>query len=192
MSHTGGTGEKQSNTPLNGRCGLSLLERAKAFREVLASRIFVLVTGLTALAYLSFFKYLDFATNSPVMAAFSYFVLFYSLIAASSVLMGLNVYSLHSRLAGRRTRASATIGSSSASASLFGGVISCSCHTSLLLPLLSSAGLSAISGIGIISALVEYQFWILAAFIALQLYLAYRVLGNIQHRKLQAGGEMLS
>jgi len=142
-----------------------------------------MTTILTAVAYLSFFKYLDIATATQVMADASYFVLFYSLISVSSVLMGLNAYSLRSTLAKGTTKLKATSGSSSAATSLFGGVISCSCHTSLLLPLLASAGLSTISGIGIIAALVVYQFWILLVFIALNMYLAYRVLGKIQRAK---------
>jgi hypothetical protein len=153
-------------------------------KGILASRLFLLVTALTAVAYLSFLKYLDFATGTEVMADASYFVLFYSLVAASSVLMGLNLYSLRSRLAKRGKGSNAAVGSSSAVTSLFGTVISCTCHTSLLLPLLTSVGLTAISGIGIIATLVEYQFWILAIFIVLNLYLVYRVLGKIQRAGL--------
>jgi len=162
---------------------LGLLGRTHFLKEIVASRPFLMTTILTAVAYLSFFKYLDIATATQVMADASYFVLFYSLIAVSSVLMGLNAYSLRSTLAKGTTKLKATSGSSSAATSLFGGVISCSCHTSLLLPLLASAGLSTISGIGIIAALVVYQFWILLVFIALNMYLAYRVLGKIQRAK---------
>jgi hypothetical protein len=167
----------------NNSSGVDLMERAYAFKEVLASRPFLLATVFTAVAYLSFFKYLDFATGTPVMAAASYFVLFYLLIAVSSVLMGLNVYSLRSKLsAGKRNTAktNAAAGSSSAAMSLVGGVISCSCHTSLLLPMISFLGLSAISGIGVIGALVEYQLWILVVSIAVDLYLVYRILGRLR------------
>ncbi|MDV3294099.1 MAG: hypothetical protein LYZ70_07495 [Nitrososphaerales archaeon] len=156
-------------------------ERANVFSGILVSRSFLIVTVSTTLAYLAFFKYLDLATGSEVMATASYFVLFYLLVGVSSLLMGLNVYSLRSKLLIKRmARSNATSGPSSAAMSLLGGVISCSCHTSLLLPLLTFLGASAISGIGIITALVEYQFWILIAFIVLDLILVFRVLRKIK------------
>jgi len=158
-----------------------LTGRADVFQRLVRSRLFLLVTVLTALGYLSFFKYLDLVTDAPVMATPSYFVLFYALIAASSFLMGLNVYSLRSRLAKSWMRRSGVAGgSSSAVTSLFSGVISCSCHTSLLLPTLSFLGLSTISGIGVVTALVEYQLWTLAVFIVVNLYLAFRILDKIR------------
>ncbi|MDV3293382.1 MAG: hypothetical protein LYZ70_03845 [Nitrososphaerales archaeon] len=157
------------------------LDRANVFSGILASRLFPTVAVSTALAYLAFFKYLDLATGSPAMATASYFVLFYLLVGVSSVLMGLNVYSLRSKLLIKRmARSNAASGSSSVATSLLGGVISCSCHTSLLLPLLTFLGASAISGIGIITALVEYQSWILVVSIAVNLYLVYRILGRVQ------------
>ncbi len=160
-----------------------LTGRADVLQGLVRSRLFLLVTALTALGYLSFFKYLDLVTDTPVMAAPGYFVLFYALIAASSFLMGLNAYSLRSRLAKRWMRKSGVAGgSSSAATSLFSGVISCSCHTSLLLPTLSFLGLSTISGIGVVTALVEYQLWTLAIFIIVNLYLAFRVLDKIRTR----------
>jgi hypothetical protein len=162
---------------------LSLLQRTSFLKEIAASWLFLLATVLTASAYVAFFRYLDIATATQVMADASYFVLFYSLIAVSSVLMGLNAYSFRSTLAKGTTKLKATSGSSSAATSLFGSVISCSCHTSLLLPLLASVGLSTISGIEIIAALVVYKLWILLIFIALNLYLAYRVLGKIQRAR---------
>jgi len=182
MSHEHDIEERLSSAPKNNQSPPGLLGRkAIAFKEVIASKVFLLATTLAALAYLSFFKYLDIATDTPVMAAPSYFVLFYSLIAISSVLMGLSVYSLHSNFKMQgKSKSGTAVGSSSAASSLFGSVISCSCHTSLLLPLLTSAGFSAISGIGIIAALVEYQSWILAVFIILDFYLAYRVLTRIR------------
>ena len=67
-----------------------------------------------------------------------------------------------------------------------GSLISCSCHTAILLPLLTSFGIGAISGIGIITAMVVYQLWILAIFIVLDAYLIYRVLAKIQRAKAQA------
>ena len=156
---------------------------ADVLQGLVRSRLFLLVTALTALGYLSFFKYLDLVTDTPVMAAPTYFVLFYALIGASSFLMGLNVYSLRSRLAKRWVRKSGVAGgSSSAATSLFSGVISCSCHTSLLLPTLSFLGLSTISGIGVVTALVEYQLWTLAIFIIVNLYLAFRILDKIRTR----------
>ncbi len=160
--------------------GTGPTERAIALKGVLSSRLFLVVATSTGIAYLAFSRYLDFVANAPVMAGTDYFVLYYLLIAVSSILMGLNVYSLRSTLMKRRLGSNATFGSSSAATSLFGGVISCSCHTSLLLPLLSFVGLSSISGIGLISSMVQYQFWILVAFVALNLYLVYRVLGKIQ------------
>ena|SRR5229473_2196148 len=163
-----------------GSLSMGLLRRADVVQEVLRSRFFLLVTVLTGVVYLSFFESLDIVTATPVMAAPSYYVLFYALIAVSAFLMGLNIYSLRSRLAKRKMKSNVAGGSSSAAASVFGAVISCSCHTSLLLPLLTSVGVGAIFGIGIISALVVYQFWILAIFIVLNLYLAYRILGKIR------------
>jgi len=160
-----------------------LTGRADVLQGLVRSRLFLLITTLTALGYLSFFKYLDLVTDTPVMAASSYFVLFYALIAASSFLMGLNVYSLRARLAQRWMRKFGVAGgSSSAATSLFSGVISCSCHTSLLLPTLSFLGLSTISGIGVVTALVEYQLWTLAIFIIVNLYLAFRILDKIRTR----------
>lgn len=153
--------------------------RANALQAIVRSRLFLLVTALAVVGYIAFFKYLDLVTATPVMAAPSYFVLFYALIAVSSFSMGLNVYSVRFRLARRTVKSGAAGGSTSAGASLFGGVISCSCHTSLLLPVLTSMGAGVASGIGIITALVVYQVWILAFFIVLNLYLAYLILGKI-------------
>lgn len=169
---------------LNQRGGLStlgLLERAGVLKEAFASRLFLFATAGSAVAYLAFFKYLEFVTGTPVTAGANYFVLYYSLIGVSSVLIGLNVFVLCSKLA--RVRLNATFGSSSAGSSLFGSVISCSCHASLLLPLLSFIGLSTFSGIGIVAALVEYQSWILTVFIVLNLYLVCRLLGEVKSAK---------
>ena len=152
------------------------------------SRLFLLVVALSASGYVLFFYLLDIVTAAPAMATPSYFALDSVLIFVSSSLMGLNVYSIRSgKSEGRAGKASPGIGASSVSSSLFGGAISCSCHTSLFLPLLSSIGLSTISGIGVISALVEYQVWILAAFITIQLFLAYRVLGRIRRQGFRPG-----
>src|SRR3989442_49776 len=133
-----------------------LQQRPSLWRAIVASKLFILVTVFSSLAYLSFFKYLDVVTGTPAMAAPSYFVLYYSLIAVSSVLIGLNVFSAKSRI-GSNVASS----SSSAATSVSGGIISCFCHTSLLVPLLSIFS----SGIWIMATLVEYQFWILATFI---------------------------
>lgn len=177
-----------NNNPLSS--GMPVL-RAITFKEVFGSRLFIIATGLAALAYLSFFKYLDLATGTGVMADPNYYPLFYSLVAVSSVLMGLTVYSLRSRLASRRggTKLNTTFGSSSAATSVMGSLISCSCHTAILLPLLTSLGIGAISGIGIITAMVVYQLWILAVFIVLDAYLIYRVLAKIQRAKAQAAAD---
>ena len=158
-------------------------ERSNVFKTILASRVFIIVTVSTALAYFAFTKYLDFVTATAVMATGSYFVLFYLLVGVSSVLMGLTAYSLQSKLsAGRMAGSNAASGSSSAGTSLFGAVVSCSCHTSLLLPLLTSLGLSAFAGVGIIASLVVYQLWILGAFVVVDLYLVYRTLSGVQAR----------
>lgn len=164
------------------------VERVKVFRLTLASRLFVAVTVLSALAYLAFLEYLDVVTGAPVMATPTYFLLFYPLVGVSSILMGLTAHTFHLGLARRAVGTDAAAGSSSVASSVVGGVISCSCHTSLLLPLLSSVGLSTIAGIGVISALVVYQSWILAILIITQLYLVYRVLGKIQQRKSGSEG----
>jgi hypothetical protein len=151
--------------------------------SVLRSGSFLTATTVSALVYLAFFKYLDFASMTPAMATLSYYFLYSVLIGVSSVLMGLTVYSLRSALfLARRGGGINGVGSSSSSiaTSLTSGVISCSCHTSLLLPALSILGLSAIPSIAIITTLVEYQLWILTAFIALDGYLLYRVIDKIQ------------
>ncbi|SRR5712692_829985 len=151
------------------------------FNSILGSRLFLIVTVSTGLAYLAFFKYLDLATGAPAMTTRTYFVLLYLLSGVSSVLMGLNVLSFRSKLlANQRAMSKAASGSSSVSMSLSAGVISCFCHTSLLLPSLSVLGLSVISGFSVITALVEYQFWILVVFIAVNVYLVYRTLRRIQ------------
>lgn len=148
------------------------------FKAILGSRLFLIVTVSTGLAYFAFFKYLDLVIGAAPGATTSYFMLLYLLFGVSSALMGLNVFSFRSKLlANQMGMSEAASGSSSTSMSLFGGVISCFCHTSLLLPALSSV---AISGISVITALVEYQFWILAAFITVNLYLVYRTLRRIQ------------
>ena len=116
-----------------------------------------------------------------------YFILFYSLVAVSSTLMGFTAYSFRFRLSLSNTKSNAAFGSSSAATSISGSVISCSCHASLLLPLLASVGLSTISGIGLLTAFVEYQFWILSFFIVFNVYLAYRVLNRIQAQHKQTG-----
>jgi hypothetical protein len=185
MSRSRSLDEAPSRMPSddNHSAFMGLHTRVGVVQEVLRSRLFLFVTLLTGLAYLFFFESIDVITAMPVMAEPSYFVLFYALIVVSSFLMGLNVYSLRSRLEKKVTRSSAAGGSSSVAASLFGSVISCSCHTSLLLPALTFVGASVTSGIGIISALVVYQVWILAVFILLNLYLAYRILGNIRPRE---------
>ncbi|MGO9644483.1 MAG: hypothetical protein ACLPY5_07020 [Candidatus Bathyarchaeia archaeon] len=157
--------------------GVELSGILDAFKQILASRLFFLVTTFTALGYLTFFVYLDLATGTPTMAASSYFVLFYSLSAVSS---GLNAYFLRSMLAKEKMKANATVGSASAITALLGGVIGCSCHSALPLPLLAFIDLSSIPSIGVIIALVEYQVLILVIFILVDLYLAYHVLGNIQ------------
>ncbi len=149
-------------------------KQSSLWRAIAASRLFMLVTLLSALAYLSFFKYLEVVTGTPPMAAPSYFVLYYTLIAVSSILIGLNIFSAKSRI-GLNVASS----SSSAATSVSGSIISCFCHTSLILPLLSIFS----SGGWILVTLVEYQFWILASFIALNLYLSYNVLKRI-HRYL--------
>src|SRR6266487_4041360 len=149
-------------------------KQSSLWRAIAASRLFMLVTLLSALAYLSFFKYLEVVTGTPPMAAPSYFVLYYTLIAVSSVLIGLNIFSAKTRI-GSNVASS----SSSAATSVSGGIVSCFCHTSLILPLLSLFS----SGGWILVTLVEYQFWILATFIALNLYMSYTVLKRI-HRYL--------
>ena len=160
----------------------ALPEGASPFKEILSSHSFLAATGLSALAYLSFFKYLDIASGAPTMAAPSYFVFFYSLIAISSTLMGLSVYSIRSAPARTAVKSNVTSGSSSTVTSVSGSVISCTCHTSLLLPLFALLGLSAISSIGIITAFVEFQLWILITSIIINLYLGYRLLVKIQNR----------
>ncbi len=177
------SGEGITNTPSGNSDQASVLpEGSSLFKEILSSHLFLVVTGLSALAYLSFFKYLDVASGAPTMAAPSYFVFFYSLIAISSALMGLSVYSIRSAPARNTVKSNVTSGSSSTATSVSGSVISCTCHTSLLLPLFSFVGLSTISGIGIITAFVEFQLWILIASIIINLYLGYRLLVKIQNR----------
>lgn len=120
------------------------------------------------------------------MAGPSYFPFFYALIAISSALMGLNASYLRLRITGMRRwkTGNASVGaSSSAATSVVGSLVSCSCHSSLLLPLLTLLGSSGIAGIGVIAAVVEYQVWILAIFILLDLYLAYRVVGLIERAR---------
>ena len=148
------------------------------FKAILGSRLFLIVTVSTGLAYLVYLKYLDLVTGSPMMATASYLVLLYVLIGISSVLVGLNVLSFQSKLLANQIALSkAASGTSSASMSLLASTISCFCHTSLLLPFLGSI---AISGISVVTALVEYQSWTLAVFIAINIYLVYRALRTIQ------------
>lgn len=183
--------EQKEGLAIGNSSPAGLLGNVGILREIIHSRLFLLVVAFTASGYALFFYILDIITAAPAMAAPSYFVLYSVLILVSSSLMGLNIYSFRlGKSESRNGKANAAFGSSSASSSLFGGVISCSCHTSLLLPLLSSVGLSAISGISVISALVEYQLWFLAGLIILQLYLAYRVLGRIRRFRLQARGTL--
>jgi len=174
MSHGVGKEAVSAEVNENSEPALGLRQHPSLWRAIVASRLFIPATVLSALAYLSFFKYLDLVTGTPSMAAPSYFVLYYSLIAVSSVLIGLNIFSAKSRIGSNLASSS-----SSAATSVSGGIVSCFCHTSLLLPLLSIFS----SGIWIMATLVEYQFWILAAFIALNLYLSYNVLRRI-HRYL--------
>src|SRR5713101_6376651 len=176
-----------ANTQGSGHNAVDPQGGPNVFKDIIASRVFLLATALTALAYLAFFAYLAVVTATPAMAETSYFILFYSLVAVSSTLMGLTAYSFRFRLSPRDTRSNAALGSSSAATSISSSVISCTCHASLLLPLLSSVGLSTISGIGLLAALVEYQFWILSFFIVFNVYLAYRVLNRIQAQHKQTG-----
>lgn len=157
----------------------------------MASRLFVSVAILSALAYLAFLQYLSVLTGTPAMAGSGYFALHYPLVGMSAVLMGLTVYSRRKGLSNRAKGVDAANGASSAAASVVGGVISCSCHTSLLLPLLSSVGLSTLAGIGVISSLVAYQLWILALSIVIQLLLIYRALGKIKRQGPSSGGVTL-
>src|SRR5712692_4656718 len=141
------------------------------FNSILGSRLFLIVTVSTGLAYLAFFKYLDLATGAPAMTTRTYFVLLYLLSGVSSVLMGLNVLSFRSKLlANQRAMSKAAWGSSSVSMSLSAGVISCFCHTSLLMPSLSVLGLSVISGFSVITVGVEYQCGLLVVVIAQNLH----------------------
>ena len=159
-----------------------MLERANAFKAALSSRLFLAVAISTAVAYLSFFKYLDIVARAQPMADTSYFLLFYPVAGLSSVLMGLNVYSFRFKLSARQMagRANVASGSAATGMSLFGGVISCFCHATLLMPLLSFAGLSAFSGIGLITPLVESQVWVLSVFVVVDLFLIYYTLGRLQ------------
>ena len=158
----------------------SSIGRVQALRLALSSRLFAVVATTSALAYLAFFEYLDFLTNAPIMAGTSYFLLFYPLVGISAILMGLTAYSFRRGLVGRMIDNDAASGSSSVGSSVVGGLISCSCHSSLLLPLLTLGGLGASSGLGVISGLVEYQNWILGVFIAIDLFLIHRTLGRIR------------
>ena len=179
--------EQKEGLAIGNSSPAGLLGNVGILREIIHSRLFLLVVAFTASGYALFFYLLDIFTAAPAMATPSYFVLYSVLVLVSSSLIGLNTYSFRlGKSESRNGKANVAFGSSSASSSLFGGVISCSCHTSLLLPLLSSVGLSAISGISVISALVEYQLWILAASILLQLYLLLRVFKRVQRLKLNS------
>lgn len=156
------------------------LSRASVFWQASTSRRFLLITVLTAIAYLSFSDLLDLYTGAPVMASATYFALYYPLVAISAVLMGLNVYSFRPRFVRNGVKSGVAIGSTGSATSVFGSVVSCSCHTSLFLPVLTLAGVSVVAGVGIVEAFVEYQFWILTAFIIVDLYLVYRISGNMK------------
>src|SRR5713226_6333764 len=79
--NTEGTRSDSPGSNNDSHSTLGLLEGTHSLKEIVVSRLFLLATILTAVAYLSFFKYLDVATATQVMADASYFVLFYSLIA---------------------------------------------------------------------------------------------------------------
>ena len=181
MSHVCAS-EEPPKSPRGSGFGLGPVGRAIVLKGVLSSRLFLVVAISTGIAYLAFFKYLDFLANASVMAGTDYFVLYYLLIAASSILMGLNVYSLRSKLSERRMKSNATFGTSSAATSVFGGMVSCSCHTSLLLPMFSLFGVSTISGISVVTALITYQFWILILFVGVNLFLIYHAAGRIRRQ----------
>jgi len=187
LGNANSTEEMSANTQGSGHNAVDPQGGPNVFKDIIASRVFLLATALTALAYLAFFAYLAVVTATPAMAETSYFILFYSLVAVSSTLMGFTAYSFRFRLSLSNTKSNAAFGSSSAATSISGSVISCSCHASLLLPLLASVGLSTISGIGLLTAFVEYQFWILSFFIVFNVYLAYRVLNRIQAQHKQTG-----
>jgi len=158
--------------------GTNQLNRADVLKQAFGSKRFLLVTVFTAIAYLLFSEFLDLFTGVPAMASATYFALYYPLIALSAVLMGLNAYSFRRVSAKSGPGSGVAVGSTGSTTSVVGSLVSCSCHTSLLLPALTFLGVGALSGIGIIEALVEYQLWIITSFILLDLYLVYRLLGK--------------
>jgi len=113
-----------------------------------------------------------------IIGLLTYFALYYSLVALSAVLMGLNVYSFRPGFAESGPASGVAVGSMGSATSVVGSVVSSSYHASLLLPALTFLGVGASSGVGIIEALVEYQLWIITSFILLDLYLVYRLLGK--------------
>ncbi len=151
--------------------------RVHALRLLARSRIFLIASASAALVYLLAFQYLDKVSGMPAMAGQSYFALYYSLIGVSSVFMGANIYDISHKLSARKASLGSGVGSSSAS--VVGGIISCSCHASLLLPVISLIGLGAMAAGSVVFVLVKYQILILGSFIATNLLLFYYRLGKL-------------
>jgi hypothetical protein len=151
--------------------------RLAAAKEVISSPACIAVAILAAFAYyLLFFSAIKYGSKGVFLLSVPDYLL-YSLIGTASALLAVSAFAV---LGSFRVRMAASEDVVSVLASSCGCLIAgCGCYSPIVASALYAVGLGTIQVSGVLSALADYQVWLVAIFALVNVALIYHQLGFI-------------
>lgn len=154
------------------------LGRAKVFKQIFTSPLYILLTIVALIAYYWLFKFLIVSSNDGFFFITVPIYLIYALIISASLLLSTSVYAVSKSI--KAKYAAAEGGALSILTSSVGGlIVGCSCYAPILSSMLYAIGFGTIQVSSAISFLGVYQAWFVVVIVAANLIFIYYQLGRI-------------
>ncbi|MDE1768634.1 MAG: hypothetical protein KGH64_05030 [Candidatus Micrarchaeota archaeon] len=154
------------------------LSRLEIFIAIFRRPAYIISTLISAAIFFYLFYYIIQASNRGIFLITLPIYFIYALVLTSGILFSISLYSISRALLSRAQRLEGSI-AGILMPSIGGLVASCACSFSILASVLIFFGINTFDALGLVSFLSQYQVWLIAILIALNLAIIYFYLGEL-------------